>query len=158
MEIRFRTVNKDESSLLLSFIKEKAEFDKTMQGFSGEIKSSEEKIVRTIFCDRPYAFASFATVNDEEIGFAIYYFRYSSFEGKPILWLEDLLIQKSFRGNKIGENFMKELYQIAKSHNCSHMAWTASKYNIDGIRFYEKLGAKIYSKMNNSLFLKWELK
>jgi len=158
LEIKFRNVTKDKSALLLAFIKEKAEFDKTMQGFSGEIKSSEEKIVRTFFCDRPYAFATFATVYDQEIGFAIYYFRYSSFEGKPILWLEDLLIQKAFRGNKIGEIFMKELYQIANSHNCSHMAWTASKYNIHGIRFYERLGAKIYSTMNNSIFLKWELK
>jgi len=114
------------------------------------VKSNRQKkrLKELFFCDHPYAFATFATVNDEEIGFAIYYFRYSSFEGKPILWLEDLLIQKSFRGNKIGENFMNKLYQIANSHNCSHMAWTASKYNIHGIRFYERLGAKIYSTMN----------
>lgn len=158
MEIKFRPVKNDESSLLLSFIKEKAEFDKTMLGFTGEIKTSEEKIIETIFCNRPYAFSIFATLNDVVVGFAIYYFKYSSFEGKSILWLEDLLIKESFRGKKIGENFMKELYRIASSHNCSHLAWTASKYNIHGIRFYERLGAKVYSKMNNSLFLKWELK
>jgi len=157
LEVKFRNANIADTSSLLDFVKEKAEFDKTMQGFSGQIKTTEERIVQTFFCDKPYAFASFATINEESVGFAVYYFRYSSFEGRPILWLEDLLIRESYRGNKIGENFMRQLYQIANSHSCSHMAWTASKYNIRGIQFYERLGAEIYSKMKNSLFLKWKV-
>jgi len=149
--IRAATI--DDVKTILRFIKQKAEFDISMKGFSGVIETSEELLLDTLFNKNPYAHAVLAESAGTVNGFALYYFRYSSFKGKPHLWLEDLLVIPKSRSKGIGQKLMKYLAVQANNKNCSHMAWTASINNTKGIQFYERLGAKIQEKNNKRLIL-----
>ena len=86
-----RTATKEDSSVLLEFIEQKADFDRSMKGFSGEISTTIEKIERTLFGDYAFAHALILERNCEPFGFALYHYRYSSFSGEPSIWLDDLL-------------------------------------------------------------------
>ena len=153
MEIRPAT--SDDISLILSFIKKKSEFDRNIGAFTGELKVSETKISKTLFGDIPFAYVLFAEKSGKEIGFALYYFRYSSFTGQPILWLDDLYIDQSMRSQGGGTALMKYLVTIAKKNDCSHIAWTADIRNTQGIKFYHRLGAKIIKQEKNRCFFQW---
>lgn len=87
-----RTATKKDSSILLGFIEKKAEFDRSMKGFSGEISTTVEKIERTLFGDYPFAHALLLEQGSEVLGFALFHYRYSSFSGEPSMWLDDLLV------------------------------------------------------------------
>ncbi|VAX35288.1 hypothetical protein MNBD_UNCLBAC01-2144 [hydrothermal vent metagenome] len=143
-----RSTTRDDVKTILRFIKQKAEFDISMKGFSGAIETSEQSLLETLFSEMPYAHAVLAESAGTVNGFALYYFRYSSFKGRPHLWLEDLLVTPESRSNGIGQKLMKYLAVQAINQNCSHMAWTVSINNTKGIQFYERLGAKVQEKNN----------
>ena len=114
-----------------------------MGGFDGKISTSVEKIKHTLFGTLPYAHAFIAKEGDHALGFVLYHFRYSSFSGKPSIWLDDIYIIDNARSKGIGANLMAHLMLDAKDHDCSHISWTASPNNVRGMRFYENLGASI---------------
>jgi GNAT superfamily N-acetyltransferase len=77
------------------------------------------------------------------VGFALYYFTYSTFLGRPTLYLEDLFVLPKERGNGAGQALLRELATIAVRRGCGRMEWTVLDWNTPSIRFYEKLGAKL---------------
>jgi len=77
------------------------------------------------------------------VGFALYYFTYSTFLGRPTLYLEDLFVLPKERGNGAGSALLRELAKIAVHRGCGRMEWTVLDWNTPSIRFYEKLGAKL---------------
>lgn len=77
------------------------------------------------------------------VGFALYYFTYSTFLGRPTLYLEDLFVLPKERGNGAGKALLRELAKIAVRRGCGRMEWTVLDWNTPSIRFYEKLGAKL---------------
>jgi len=77
------------------------------------------------------------------VGFALYYFTYSTFLGRPTLYLEDLFVLPKERGNGAGKALLRELAAIAVRRGCGRMEWTVLDWNTPSIRFYEKLGAKL---------------
>jgi GNAT superfamily N-acetyltransferase len=77
------------------------------------------------------------------VGFALYYFTYSTFLGRPTLYLEDLFVLPKERGNGAGKALLRELATIAVRRGCGRMEWTVLDWNTPSIRFYEKLGAKL---------------
>jgi len=77
------------------------------------------------------------------VGFALYYFTYSTFLGRPTLYLEDLFVLPKERGNGAGRALLRELAKIAVHRGCGRMEWTVLDWNTPSIRFYEKLGAKL---------------
>ena len=153
MEVRPATSN--DVSLILLFIQKKSEFDRNIGAFTDELKVSETKISQTLFGNLPFAYVLFVEKLNKEIGFALYYFRYSSFVGQPILWLDDLYIDESMRNRGAGTVLMNYLATIAQSHNCSHLAWNADARNTLGIKFYGRLEAKIIKQENNRCFFQW---
>ena len=155
MKVRFANVN--DVSLIYSFIQKKAEFDREIGAFSGQLKTSEEKICQTIFSKKPFAYVLFARTIEGEIGFALYCFRYSSFAGQPSIWLDDLYVNENMRSQGAGTALMTRLVAIAKENNCTHIAWTADKRNSRGLNFYHQLGAKITKHENNRCFFTWTL-
>ncbi|RKD87781.1 GNAT family N-acetyltransferase [Mangrovibacterium diazotrophicum] len=157
MKLEITDCKKEDSFDLLEFIRIKAEFDRHMRGFEGEISTTIQRIEETLFSDSPNAFAKFALADGVKAGFAVYYFRYSSFKGQTSVWLEDLLVLEQYRGNKLGEALMDELKREAQTKNCTHLAWTASKHNAAGIRFYEKIGARQVGTMTNTVYFKMDL-
>lgn len=155
--MRVRTAIPDDVSLILSFIKKKAEFDRNIGAFSGVLQVSEEKIRKTLFRAIPFSYVLFAETSESEVGFALYGFRYSSFAGQPSIWLDDLYVDEKMRSRGAGAALMSHLVQIAKANDCTHLAWNADARNTRGLSFYHRLGAKIIEQKGNRCFLSWTL-
>ena len=154
--VKVRRATPNDVALILSFIHKKSAFDSNVGAFSGIIQTSEEKIAKTMFGAVPFAHVLFAEIANLTVGFALYYFRYSSFAGQPILWLDDLYVNEEMRSKRIGLGLMEYLTQIYRDNNCSHLAWTADARNIRGLHFYHRLGAEIIKKHDNQCFLNWK--
>ena len=154
--ITVRPAAANEVSLVLSFIQKKAAFDRQMGSFSGTLQTSEEKIRKTLLGPRPFAYFLVAELAGQAIGFALYYFRYSSFAGQPSIWLDDLYVDEDVRSRGAGATLMEVLAQIAKQHQCTHIAWTADARNTRGLTFYRRLGATITEQQGNVCFLTWK--
>jgi len=152
-----RQATPDDAESILSFVQKKAEFDCGVGAFSGILHTSAEKIRKTLFAPSPFAYVLFAELNHHPIGFALYYFRYSSFAGQPSLWLDDLYVDAEYRSRGAGAALMQSLVQIAQVSQCTHLAWTADVRNTRGLNFYQRLGATIVEQRGKTCFLKWEI-
>jgi GNAT superfamily N-acetyltransferase len=153
--MRVRTATPDDVSLIFSFIKKKAEFDRDVGAFSGALQVSEEKLRKTLFGTIPFAYVLFAQTSEGEIGFALYGFRYSSFAGQPSIWLDDLYVNEEVRSQGAGVVLMSHLAQIAQQNDCTHIAWNADARNTRALSFYHRLGAEITEQKGNRCFLMW---
>jgi GNAT superfamily N-acetyltransferase len=155
MLVRFANI--EEVALIYQFIQDKAEFDRSIGAYSGKVQTTPDKIKQTIFSDRPFAYVLLAENEQDKIGFALYGFRYSSFVGQPSIWLDDLFVKPEMRNSGAGTLLMKKLQQIAQNNNCSHIAWTADARNIQGLKFYQRLGAKISEQKGDRCFFHWSI-
>ena len=153
--MKIRTATFDDISLIFSFIQKKSEFDRNIGAFSGELKTSKDKIHQTLFDKVPFAHVLLAESSEHEVGFALYGFRYSSFAGQPSIWLDDLYVDKDRRSQGAGAALMEKLAQIAAENDCTHLAWTADARNTRGLSFYHRLGAEITEQKENRCFLTW---
>ena len=141
MNIRKATLG--DEKVILNFIEMKAQFDREMKGFEGQVTSSVDKIRNTLFIDAPFAHALLLEENSEMLGFALYHYRYSSFKVQPSIWLDDLLVNSASRSKGYGHHLMQALISEATKVEASHIAWTASPYNTRGQAFYQRIGAQI---------------
>ena len=155
LSIKTRTATPDDVSLIFSFIQKKSEFDRNIGAFSGVLQVSEDKIHKTLFGIIPFSYVLFAELSKHEVGFALYGFRYSSFAGQPSIWLDDLYVDDKMRSQGAGAVLMAQLAQVAKENDCTHLAWNADARNTRGLRFYDRLGAKVTEQHGNRCFLKW---
>ncbi|MBD1846248.1 GNAT family N-acetyltransferase [Cyanobacteria bacterium FACHB-63] len=153
MNVRSATPN--DVSLIFSFIRKKAEFDRDVGAFSGVLQSTENKIRNTLFGESPFAYVLFVEASGIEIGFALYGFRYSSFVGQPSIWLDDLYVDVDRRSQGTGAALMEHLAQSAQENDCTHLAWNADARNTRGLSFYGHLGAEITEQQGNRCFLRW---
>ncbi len=153
--MRIRSANSNDVALIFSFIKKKAEFDRNIGAFLGELQTSEEKIRKTLFGTVPFSYVLFAETSGCEIGFALYGFRYSSFAGQPSIWLDDLYVDEAVRSQGIGAALMTHLAQNSQENDCTHLAWNADARNTRGLRFYHLLGAEVIEQNCNRCFLRW---
>jgi GNAT superfamily N-acetyltransferase len=153
--MKVRSATPDDVSLIVSFIQKKSEFDRNIGAFAGVLRVSKDKVRRTLFGAIPFAYVLFAESLDNEVGFALYGFRYSSFAGQPSIWVDDLYVNENIRSQGAGKVLMDKLAEIAKENECSHLAWNADARNIRGLSFYHRLGAEITEQHGNRCFLKW---
>jgi len=138
MDIKIREAERKDVALIYEFIKEIAEFEK----LGDEVKSSPEILEKTIFDSGVPIKVIFAEVDEIEVAFAVYYFNFSTFTGKPGLFLEDIFVKPGYRKNNIGKRLMEYLIDKAKQMGCGRMEWTALKWN-PACDFYEQqFGAK----------------
>ena len=152
-KIQVRIANPNDIPVIYTFIHKKSEFDRYVGAYSGTIQTSESKIRQTIFGTNPFAYVLLAENSQGIIGFALYGFRYSSFVGQPSIWLDDLYVEEYMRSKGAGALLMMRLQQIAQENNCTHIAWTADARNTRGIKFYQRLGAKIVEQKGDRCFL-----
>lgn len=136
MEIIFREACKDDVKLILAFIRELAEYEK----LSHEVIATEEILEKSLFGNRPYAEVLFAMVDNKEVGFAIFFHNFSTFVGKPGLYLEDLYVKPDYRKLGIGKALMKYCTQKAIERDCGRMEWWVLDWN-PARKFYEQMGA-----------------
>jgi GNAT superfamily N-acetyltransferase len=144
--IAIRPAVRADAPLLLAFIGKKAEFDRATGAFGGAIRTSEAKIAATLFDEPRFAHALVAEEGGAALGFALYYFRYSSFAGQPSLWLDDLYVDEAARSRGAGAALLATLVEHARRHACTHLGWTAAVANRRGIAFYERAGATIVAR------------
>ncbi|MFH0215911.1 GNAT family N-acetyltransferase [Vibrio alginolyticus] len=156
-KVNVRKAIKQDSGKLLELIGHKAEFDRSMKGFDGEISTTKEKIERTLFGDYPFAHALLLEVDGEVQGFALFHYRYSSFRGEPSIWLDDLLVVGKHRSKGYGAELMYALKTEAQKSLTSHISWTASPYNTKAHEFYKRLGAEVERMDGQRPYFRWAM-
>lgn len=137
MNVFIRKAAKGDEGVILGFIKELAAYEK----LSHEVVATPDHLARTLFCDHPKAFALIAEQGGKPIGFALYFFNYSTFLGKHGLYLEDLYVQEVHRGAGAGKALLGELARIAIENDCGRLEWSVLDWNAPSIAFYKSLGA-----------------
>lgn len=151
--MRVREATADAAAEILAFVRAKAEFDRELGAFSGDLGTTEELIRRHLFGPRPFAFALLAGEPGRAVGFALYYFRYSSFRGRPNIWLDDLYLHPPARRQGVGRRLMGRLAEVALAADCTHIAWVASESNAVGMGFYKRLGAVVVHQAGDAVTL-----
>ena len=137
-----RDATKDDVSVLADLIKKLAEYEKMLD----ECIATEELYMKYGFGDEAIFSALLAENTGSEgpsyYGMALYYYTYSTFTGKPTLYLEDLFVLEEYRSRGIGTSILKRLAKIALEKDCARMEWTCLDWNESSIKYYLSLGAK----------------
>jgi GNAT superfamily N-acetyltransferase len=136
--ITIRPAREDEVPLVLQFVRELAEYEHLLH----EAVASEERVRRDLFGPRPYAEVVFACLDDEPVGFALFFHNYSTFVGKPGIYLEDLFVRPTVRGKGLGKALLTWLAAETVRRDCGRLEWSVLDWNEPSMRFYKGLGAK----------------
>ncbi len=134
--LKIRETSEEDCSLILSFIKDIAEYEK----MSDEVIATEESLRESIFKNKR-AEVVILELDEKDIGYALYFYNFSTFIGKSGLYLEDIFIKKEARGKGIGKEVFKFLVKKAKEEGCKRMEWACLDWNESSIKFYKSLGA-----------------
>jgi GNAT superfamily N-acetyltransferase len=124
-------------STVLALIRELAEYEKLLH----EVVATEALVKDALFGPKPVAECALACVNDQPVGFALYFHNYSTFMGRAGLYLEDLFVRSEYRGRGIGEGLLRYLARVAVARGCARMEWAVLNWNKRAIEFYEHMGA-----------------
>jgi GNAT superfamily N-acetyltransferase len=123
--------------LILSLIKGLAEYEK----LAHEVVATEERLRQSLFGPHPSAEVVIAYVDDEAVGFALFFHTYSTFLGQRGLYLEDLFVLPAWRGRGAGRALLTHLARIAAERGCGRFEWSVLDWNEPAINFYKNLGA-----------------
>lgn len=134
-----RSARRGDAPLILKFIRELAIYEK----LAHEVTATERDIEINLFGARPTAECIIAEHDGTPIGFALYFHNFSTFLGKPGLYLEDLYVQPAFRGQGYGRKLLSHLAKLALDRGCGRFEWAVLDWNAPAIGFYKKLGANI---------------
>lgn len=135
--IVIRPAAREDAGQILTFIRELAEYER----LAHEVVADEAGLAARLFGDRPYAEALIAEVDGTPAGFALFFHNFSTFVGKPGLYLEDLFVRPAFRGLGLGKRLMVRLARIAQDRDCGRFEWSVLDWNTPAIDFYRSLGA-----------------
>ena len=134
--LRFATV--DDVGLILDFIRQLAEYEDLVH----EVAADEDLLRQTLFGERQVAEVVIATFDGEPAGFALFFHNFSTFLGRPGIYLEDLFVIPDLRGRGIGRLLLSFLARLAVERGCGRLEWWVLDSNEPAIRFYERLGAQ----------------
>ncbi len=123
--------------LILSFIKQFADYVHSSQ----EVTVSEDSLREALFGSKQYAEVILARLDDLPVGFAIFFHNFSTFLGKPGIYLEDLFVLPEFRSQGIGKALLIYLARLAVERDCGRFEWAVLDWNESAIEFYKRLGA-----------------
>lgn len=124
--------------VILDLIRDLAEYEK----LSDQVTATEADIARSLFGDPPRAEAVIARLDGEAIGFALFFHNYSTFLGRPGLYLEDLYVRPAFRGRGFGRRLLVHLARIAVDRGCGRFEWSVLDWNAPAIAAYRRAGAE----------------
>jgi GNAT superfamily N-acetyltransferase len=128
-----------DAATIVALIRELAVYERLLH----EVKITPAAVRRHGFGRRPYFKTLICRRGGAPVGLALYFFTYSSFLGKPVLWLEDLLVLPAERGRGAGKALLKALAKIAVTRGCGRMEWSVLDWNAPAIRFYRRIGARL---------------
>jgi GNAT superfamily N-acetyltransferase len=136
--LKLKKAKRKDVPLILSLIKELAEFEK----LSHQVVASEKDLTNNLFGPKKFAEVLLAFYDKEPAGMALFFHNYSTFEGKPGIYLEDLFVKPEFRGKGIGKSLLLKLIGLAEKRKCGRVEWAVLDWNQSAIDFYSKLGAE----------------
>jgi GNAT superfamily N-acetyltransferase len=138
MTLTIRPAAAADLPLIAQFIRDLAEYEK----LAHEVRFDEAVLGDRLFGRRPYAEVLIGEIDGTPQGFALFFHNFSTFEGKPGVYLEDLFVRPEARGSGLGKALLKRLAQIAIERDCARLEWWVLDWNEPAIGFYKKLGAK----------------
>ncbi|KAJ2796012.1 Peroxygenase 1 [Coemansia guatemalensis] len=148
-QIRLAPATERDVGLILWFIQQLALYEKAPE----QVTATEDLLRQNLFGPRPYAEVIIAYVShrstpdhldavESPAGFALYFHNFSTWVGRPGLYLEDLFVCAEYRGLGIGKRLLAQLARIARERECGRMEWVVLDWNEPSIRFYQSLGAE----------------
>lgn len=137
MALTFRFAEEADTSLILRFIRELAEYEHLLD----QVVTDEETLRDQLF-QKHRAEVLFALEEGEEIGFALFFHNFSTFLGRAGLYLEDLYVRPEYRGRGYGKALFQQLAAIAAERGCGRLEWWCLDWNTPSIGFYKSLGAE----------------
>ncbi|MDH5598099.1 MAG: GNAT family N-acetyltransferase [Cyclobacteriaceae bacterium] len=136
--IKIRKGKKEDVPAMLELIKELASYENALE----KVETTEEQMLKDGFGPEPIFHALVAESHQVIVGIVIYYFRYSTWKGKR-LYLEDIVVTESQRGQGVGKLLFDATIEASKEHNCTGMMWQVLNWNQSAIAFYNKYGAEL---------------
>jgi GNAT superfamily N-acetyltransferase len=135
---KIRPATENDVSTIYSLIKELAEYER----LAHEVVATEDDIRRSIFGGHPFAEVLIGEYEDIPISYALFFYNFSTFNGKPGIYLEDLYVKPQYRSNGFGHRMLAHIARLAKEHNCGRFEWSVLDWNEPAIRTYDRLNAK----------------
>ena len=145
MQLTIRPAKRDDVGLMLTFIRALAVYEREPDA----VAATEEDLLRDGFGDNPYYQCLIAEWDGSPAGFAFYFFDYSTWLGRPGLYLEDLFVHPEFRGLGIGKALLQRVAAIAIERGCPRLKWEVLDWNKPAIDFYAAMGAEFLDTWRN---------
>jgi GNAT superfamily N-acetyltransferase len=136
-EVEIRVATEDDVPLILSLIRELAIYER----LSHEVVATEETLRDSLFGERRVAETLLAYLGDDPAGFALFFQNFSTFLGRPGIYLEDLYVRPEFRSAGVGRTLLVRIAGLAKERGCGRLEWAVLDWNEPAISFYKRIGA-----------------
>ncbi len=137
-DFKIRPARVEDVPVILELIRDLATYERAPD----EVTATEEQLVDVLFGERPAAEVLLVFEGESPVGFAVYFYNFSTWLGRPGLYLEDLFVKPDKRGKGYGRALLVELAKIARDRGCGRMEWAVLNWNEPAIKFYRALGAK----------------
>ena len=138
MTLSIRPATSADLPLIAQFIRDLAEYER----LAHEVRFDEAVLEDRLFGARPYAEVLIGEIDGAPQGFALFFHNFSTFEGRPGVYLEDLFVRPEARGSGLGKMLLAQLAVIALERDCARVEWSVLDWNDPAIAFYKSLGAK----------------
>ena len=138
MTTTLRAATRDDVPVIAELIRGLARFEK----LEHEVVMTEALLDIGLFGDRPYAEVVLAEDDGRQVGFGLFFHNFSTFLGRPGIYLEDLFVLPEHRGKGIGRMLLAHLARLAVERGCGRLEWAVLDWNKEAIKFYERLGAR----------------
>ena len=139
MTLSIRSATPADLPLIAQFIRDLADYEK----LAHEVRFDEAVLGDRLFGARPYAEVLIGEIDGSPQGFALFFHNFSTFEGKPGIYLEDLFVRPEARGSGLGKALLSHLAKLCKERDCARLEWWVLDWNTPSIGFYQSLGAKL---------------
>jgi GNAT superfamily N-acetyltransferase len=136
-DVTIRPAVVDDVPLILSFIKKLANYER----LAHEVVATEESLRETLFNSRKTAEVAIGYFQNKPIGLVLFFHNYSTFLGRPGLYIEDLFVDESYRGRGFGAALLRYVARLAVERNCGRLEWSVLDWNKPAVDFYTRLGA-----------------
>lgn len=139
MTVSIRSATSADLPLIAQFIRDLADYEK----LAHEVRFDEAQLGQKLFGPRPYAEVVIGELDGAAQGFALFFHNFSTFEGRPGIYLEDLFVRPAARGSGLGKALLAHLAQLCVERDCARLEWSVLDWNEPAIGFYKTLGAKM---------------
>jgi GNAT superfamily N-acetyltransferase len=137
--LRIRDAAAADARLIMSMIRELAEFERELN----QVDATAQDLVREGFGPSPNFHALIAEWDGQPVGYAVYFFTFSTWVGRQSLFIEDVFVREAFRQRGIGKQLFRHMARIARDRGCYGMRWEVLTWNTAAIEFYRSLGATL---------------